>query len=62
MRATCPTHLILLDCITNILLGPNILLSVLFSNTRSAGLSSYFREVDQVNPLKTSGNYMYRLL
>jgi len=73
IRATCPTHLILLDFITRTildegyksfssslcsilhspvtssLLGPNILLNTLFSNTLS--LLSFLNVSDQVNKL-----------
>ena len=76
-RATCPTHLIILDLITRIifrkeyrsqisvcsflhspltssLLGPNILLNTLYSNTLNLRSSLYVS--DQVpNPYKTSG-------
>ena len=78
LRATCPTHLILLDLITrkildkecrslssslcsvlyspvtSSLLGPNILLSTIFSNTHS--LHSSLHVSDQVShPYKTTG-------
>ena len=66
-RATCPAHLILLDFITprilgsflhspvtSYFLGPNILLSTLFSNTLS--LCSSLNVSDQVShPYKTTG-------
>jgi hypothetical protein len=54
MRPTCPAHLILLDLIvTSSLLGPDILLRTLFSNTLSICCSLNVR--DQVShPYKTT--------
>ena len=85
IRATCPTHLILLDFITGTilgeqyrslspslcsflhspvtssLLGPNILLNTLFSNTPS--LRSTFNASDQVShPYKTTGKIIVQYI